>query len=717
MKKYIIIILLFSFFGFEASSQEIITGLYENHVIKNKISKHQEVNISEIKSNIIEEYIPISLPFFDDFSSEKIYPDTLRWLDNEAFINNSFQYFPANKGVATLDAIDATGSIYSNASSLPFIGDRLTSRPIRLDSIFTPIPEAISKKDSIYFSFYYQPQGRGDAPESHDSLILEFGYNSDFLEFAYVDSIIVPMSDYITSVDIIYPGDILVSPCEGNLEMVMTDTLYYDDFVTLPCDSVFYPGIEWTRVWSTQGMSIDTFYYIYGTYCKQVLIPITDSLNYFKKNFFFRFKNYASLASDVLPSWRSNVDQWNIDYVYLNIGRTMGDSTYRDINFVERAPSMLEQYEAMPYNQYRKKPVVAIKDTLRIYISNLDSTTFNTNYKYTISSIDGSFVRTYNGGNCNLPPFYDFGFQNCEDCQPHACPPNHTIFPLGIDEDSAVFNIEHVVLGDFTTTDTISDTISFKQKFYNYYAYDDGTAEAGYGLTPDGSMLAYRFQLNDKDTLRAVNMFFNKTYNYANEQYFDLAVWDDNNGKPGEIIYVNEFLRPIFSDSLNKFHTYYIDSILPVNNVFYVGWIQFTDDNLNLGFDRNNDAMENIFYNCTGEWFSSLYNGALMMRPVLGKQIHEYPENPPPSLKTLELYPNPVNGDNLNFKILPYDFCQISNYCDLQIKIYNLYGQLIFSSDFNETINISSLKKGMYLVNVINTINRTSLSSKLVVSK
>ena len=717
MKKYIIIILLLSFAGFNANSQEIITGLYENHVIKKEISKHQEISISNFKSSKIEEYIPINLPFFDDFSSSGIYPDTSLWINNEAFINDNFQYFPANRGVATLDAIDATGSVYSYASVFPFIADRLTSKPIRLDSVFTSIPEAISVRDSIYFSFYFQPQGRANAPETHDSLILEFGHHSDDLDFAYVDSITVPLSDYITSVDVIYPGDILISPCDNTVEMIMTDTLYYDDFVTLPCDSVFYPKVDWTQVWSFQGMPLDTFYNRYGTYCKQVLIPITDSLNYLRKDFYFRFKNYASLASDILPSWRSNVDQWNIDYVYLNIGRSMGDSTYRDINFVERAPSMLDKYESMPYNQYRKKPVVALKDTLKIYLSNLDNTTYNTNYKYTVSSEDGSFTRTYNGGNCNLPPFYDYGFQNCDECQPHACPPNNTIFPLGLEEDSAVFTVEHVILGDFTTADTISDTITFNQKFYNYYAYDDGSAEEGYGLTPAGAMLAYRFQLNDKDTLRAVRMFFNKTLNSANEQYFDLAVWDDDNGKPGEVLYKKTFLRPVFSDSLNKFHTYYIDSILPLNNVFYIGWIQFSDENLNLGFDRNNDAMENIFYNCTGEWFSSLYKGALMMRPVLGKQIHEYPEYFPQGLKTLQIYPNPATGDNLNFKILPYDFYQSVDYNHLQVKIYNLYGQLVLSSGFDDTINISLLKRGMYLVKVVNTNNNTSLSSKLIVSK
>ncbi|MCD4772914.1 MAG: T9SS type A sorting domain-containing protein [Bacteroidales bacterium] len=717
MKKYLIIILLFSFVGYNAISQEIVTGLFENPVIKKEISKHPEIIFSNTKSSKIEKYIPVNLPFFDDFSSSGIYPDTSQWIDNEVFINNSYQYFPANRGVATLDAINSMGSIYSDASSNPFIADHLTSRPIRLDSIFTPIPEAISVRDSIYFSFFYQPQGRANAPESHDSLILEFGHYSDELDFAYVDSISVAVSEYITSIDTIFPGDILVSPCDNTVEMIITDTLFYDDFVTLPCDSVFYPKVDWTQVWSSQGMPLDTFLNKYGTYCKQVMIPITDSLNYLREDFNFRFYNYASLASDVLPSWRSNADQWNIDYVYLNIGRSMGDSTYRDISFVERAPSMLDKYESMPYNQYRKKPVVALKDTLKMYISNLDNTTFNTNYKYTVSSKDGSFSRTYNGGNCNLPPFYEYGFQNCEECQPHACPPNNTVFPLGLEKDSAVFTIEHVILGDFTTTDTISDTIIFNQKFYNYYAYDDGTAEEGYGLTPAGAMLAYRFQLNEKDTLRAVRMFFNKTFNYANEQYFDLCVWNDNNGKPGEVLHKKTFLRPVFSDSLNKFHTYYLDSILPLNNVFYIGWIQFTEKNLNLGFDRNNDAMENIMYNCTGEWLSSIKKGALMMRPVLGKQIHEYPDNPPQNLKTLYIYPNPASGDNLNFKILPYDFYSSGNYDDLQIEIYNLYGQLVLSSGFDDIINISSLKKGMYIVKVINTNNKTSLCSKLIVSR
>ncbi len=713
MKKYIFSILIFTIITFIASSQEIVTGLQINPVIKNTI-KNKQIPASSLKSTKLKEITPIYLPFFDDFKSKGIFPDTARWIDNYAYVNSDFPLFSANIGAATLDAIDETGSLYPDASVFPFIADHLTSKPIRLDSVFNPVQAAIKIEDSLYFSFYYQPQGRANAPEAHDSLVLEFGYYSGDSVFSYVDSI------WITLTETLYPGDSILRPCDlpnDSIWIPIYETLYAGWEIRLPCDSVYIPEIEWNRIWSSPGMTLDTFKVKYGTYCRQVMIPITDSATYFRKDFHFRFYNYASLASDNLPSWRSNVDEWNVDYVYLNINRTQGDTIYRDVSFVERAPSMLQKYQSMPYNQYRKKPTVEVRDTLRLYITNLDTTTFNTSYKYYLTSEDGSFSRIYDGGNCNLPPFYSFGYQNCENCPKHACPVNHFLFPLGGTDDSAAFEIKHVILGDITATDTIGDTIYFNQKFYNYYAYDDGTPEEGYGLTPAYSKLAYRFQLNEADTLRAVKMFFNHTLNNANEQYFYLTVWKDNNGLPGEVIYSSYSIKPVFEDSLYEFHTYYLDSIVPVSGIFYVGWIQTTDDNLNIGLDRYNNARENIFYNTSGEWMGSLVEGSLLIRPVLGKKIHDYPVPPVKSSNTLIIQPNPAKSAYFVKLLIPKDFCSLSDYDDLIVNIFNLYGQSILTSRFKENFYIPQLSKGMYIVRVINTNNNSSLVNKLIISQ
>lgn len=59
----------------------------------------------------------------------------------------------------------------------------------------------------------------------------------------------------------------------------------------------------------------------------------------------------------------------------------------------------------------------------------------------------------------------------------------------------------------------------YRQGFYNYFAYDDGTPEFGYGLEPARAMLAYQFRLVTMDTLSGVQLYFNRTLNDANYRF------------------------------------------------------------------------------------------------------------------------------------------------------------------------------------------------------
>jgi len=160
-KSYLIRILLL-FCSFCLHAQRIIP-LYENITIK----KYLEVNKTLKKST--EEILAVAdtliLPFFDDFSKITVYPDPELWEDNLAFINATFQVEPVTYGVATLDALDSRGNVY-RIENHPTICDRLTSRPIDL-SAYSGL------SDTIYLSFFYQPQGNGEEPEPKDSLILE----------------------------------------------------------------------------------------------------------------------------------------------------------------------------------------------------------------------------------------------------------------------------------------------------------------------------------------------------------------------------------------------------------------------------------------------------------------------------------------------------------------------------------------------------------------
>lgn len=111
----------------------------------------------------------VNLPFKDDFSYASVYPDTSLWTDNYVFINRTYPVAPPSIGVATFDGLNANGYPYnfSAGANSSAEADKLTSKFIRLGSPLTPA-------DSVYLSFYYQATGRGNDPETLDSLILQF---------------------------------------------------------------------------------------------------------------------------------------------------------------------------------------------------------------------------------------------------------------------------------------------------------------------------------------------------------------------------------------------------------------------------------------------------------------------------------------------------------------------------------------------------------------
>jgi hypothetical protein len=723
MIKHLITIFFISLLLKAGIAQEVLTGLSVNPEIK-KVQKQDHIQLlhKTFKSSKIEIPAPLPLPFFEDFKQENIYPDTTRWMDNYVFINKNFPLFPPTWGAATFDAINQYGDIYDNANPLQFFADQLTSKPIRLDSIFEPTPRALTPADSIYFSFYFQPQGIGNDPQPQDSLVLDFGFYTGNFEFDRVDSTLFPLDIY--GVDTIFPGDTLITPCDPDWGIRILDTLYAGDSVMLPCDSVFIPETQWQSVWSSKGMTLDSFRLINDTsYFKQVILPIIDT-TYFRNDFQFRFYNYASISNENLQSWQSNCDYWNIDYILLDKDRSRLDTTHKDITFVGRAESLLKNYESMPAYQYLDDPIGLKKPGLRMYISNLDDGNQTANYSYKVFNDLGNIdtTMTWNAGSGDLPPFNQNGYSTIP---PFAFPPVKNFFKIPGNRDSIYFDIHHYLVGD---DPALGDTLSFRQKFYNYYAYDDGTPEFGYGLTPAGAQLAYRFELSRRDTLRAVQIYFNKTLSNANVQFFNLAIWNDLDGEPGDIVYLQERQKPVNEDNLYTFHTYHFDSAVPVQGAFYIGWIQMTSKNLNVGFDANNDASNNIYFNSTGSgWERSSFTGSLMIRPVLGKIIKddELPEtkastdlfriapNPPPNgVISLKFFRYPGSTNDIQFIQLEDEVLQ-----QMEIYIFNMLGQIVYQNRYTPSIDLSGLRNGIYVVRILDRVNNTAMSQKLQIRK
>lgn len=165
---------LISFFLFIASSVSLIsqdlveTFLTSNTVLVRQSTQAKARGEEKAYASIYDTISLIPLKgILDDFSYDSPYPDTTIWLDQTAFINRGYGKAPFTIGVATFDGLNEKGYPYnfvvSNTSSLP--ADSLTSKPIDLNYV---------PGDSLYLSFFYQPQGIGEKPETADSLVLEF---------------------------------------------------------------------------------------------------------------------------------------------------------------------------------------------------------------------------------------------------------------------------------------------------------------------------------------------------------------------------------------------------------------------------------------------------------------------------------------------------------------------------------------------------------------
>jgi hypothetical protein len=453
-------------------------------------------------------------------------------------------------------------------------------------------------------------------------------------------------------------------------------------------------------------MALDSFYLQNNHYFQRVMIPITDPI-FFKKKFRMQFYNYVSLATSGEPSWQSNCCQWNIDQVYLNYGRNLHDTIHQEIRFVERPPSLLKNYQSMPYTQFSNNPSNEMIDSLSIILTNRDMFSHYVKYSYNVTQPGGSFTKNYESPSINLLPYNQYAFAYV------AHPPVPFTFPIS-SADSNLFEIRHVVR-DLAQGSILADTITGYQQFYNYYAYDNGTPEAGYGLKGIGGEMAYRFKLNKSpDTLRAIRIYFNQVLDTANIQYFYLTVWSDNSGFPGDTIYSRQ-VKTHYSDSLNQFTTYLLEQPVKISGAFYIGTIQTTDDNLNIGLDTYDNSAANLFYNVNGSWIASSITGAPMVRPVIGKPLPLGIANLTTGQGSIKVYPNPCITGQVHISM--DESGNLQNKENWIITISGLTGQEIYRFQGIDVLDVSGLPSGIYIIKAQNTTTLQPLVSKLVIMK
>ena len=640
-KRFVLTILAAVFCMMNGMSQEYLTGFTGGIPEENIVKSRDEV--------------VATLPFFDDFTNQGIYADEAKWQPGNVFVDSGFPKMPVNHKAATLDVIDHNGKVYSRGSSNPFIADSLLSVKIRLDSIGN---HAITPEDSLYFSFYYQPGGFGDSPERDDSLVLQFGYGYNELVF---DSVL-------------------------------------QNYVTLR-------KTAWKQMWAAEGQSFESFIDSLGTnqYFKKVMIPITDTC-FFKEDFRVLFFNYGTLPTTMYPNDRSNMDQWNIDYVYLDMNRSLDNDTYPAVNFTNVSPTFLKRYSSMPYKHYKENPITEIDNIFNMYLTNVDVNTHEVRYSCVVEDNNSDWSYSYTSNPLVINQYHNIGVLK------DSIVMGDFIYPYNMPIDTTSFTIRHTVeVVDEHSGEVSGDVFEHQQIFGDYFAYDDGTPESGYGLVPGDTYFAVQFKVTKLDTLRGVQMLFNRTFNDANYNFFDIVVWKDNNGKPGQEMYVLKDKRPIWNENeMYAFSNYDFDQIVKVNSTFYVGLRQHYSKSINIGFDASVDNRRYNFYDAGDGWKNSSFPGSIMIRPIMGKNPDLIVNSGDQDGNNIVLYPNPAN-----------DFVRIAGDDVIvykEIVIYDLTGRAIKQAYNCKELDVNDLHNGVYMLQVVKE-NEATKTTKLMISK
>ncbi|MBM3185309.1 MAG: T9SS type A sorting domain-containing protein [Bacteroidetes bacterium] len=444
---------------------------------------------------------------------------------------------------------------------------------------------------------------------------------------------------------------------------------------------------QWFRVWSINGDNVHPF--------RAAHVNISDT-KYFKKGFQFRFRNYGSLAG--------GLDHFHIDYVHLRTLSAFNDTLFKDFAFVYPLNSLLDTYTSVPWDHYKESTTNKMSDSVLIKLHNGSPNSENyQNGQINVShngSFEGNFIlQGFNLAESNInysPRTTHTSFYDCS---------NGYEYDRSKTGDQQTFEVKANASAQFPNFN-VNDSTIFYQEFFNFYSYDDGSAEAAFGPTGTQARLAIEFNAYQPDSLIGINMHFVPSVTNVSNKLFLITVWDDNNGVPGTILYEDDPFfpnSPIYGDETNQFHTYYFSGNIkvPVGEKFHVGWRQLDPERLNLGLDRNIDRSETIRFSVDGgfNWLTSPFPGSAMIRPVFSTALDPIlSANSIETDKKVILFPNPTS-----------QILNIGGIVDLEgveIELYDAFGRFILKST-NTQIDLSEYQSGIYFVRIPSISDKT----------
>ena len=687
-----------------------------------------QLKIGTIDSSFIYSTDTVGLPFFDDFTTNKIQqyiPDfssslatselyyylidqaTALPLANDLFFTNQVtfhRYFDPAEGTFTDTIFTPQAINIADFSSYPvdyepvdlyppyYIYDTLgpgdesdtvwiQNPPFFQDSarqFFLPVsdPSLLWVDNYVYHNYRFGDHPRTLGVMTFDGLDESgYPYAIGTTSSGYADVLTSKPIDLsgMSPADSVYISFIYQPQGFGD-EPESTDSLLLEFF-----DS---SNNQWNRIWGDTGRNVSPF--------RIVHLPLTGN-NYFTDAFQFRFRNYGGLSG--------SLDHFHLDMVYLREATPPAytDTVFKDFSFVYPVNSLLNDYTSVPWDHYKESIDNKMSAAMEVVVFNGSSGPEN----YQDGAVEISYAGVSEGD------FILQGFTLAEQQINYAAldfaTSYHDLksgyeFPRDLSGVYEEFDVRVNASAQYPNYEP-NDSTAFTQGFYNFYSYDDGSAEAAFGPTGAQARLAIHFEAYQPDSLIGVKLCFVPSVNDVSNKLFLLTVWDDENGEPGDVLYEDDVFNPrnpAYSQDKNQYLDYYfIDTMkVPVGNSFFIGWRQLDPERLNLGFDRNIDQSDEIFYSVNGgvSWLVSPFSGSAMVRPIFSTQMDASLGLIEPETESIQIliFPNPVRdevfiknaGESLNEKLL-----------------LDAAGRVLMST-MEDSFDLQTLDSGIYFISV-----------------
>jgi hypothetical protein len=422
----------------------------------------------------------------------------------------------------------------------------------------------------------------------------------------------------------------------------------------------------WEQVWVKKGKQMNQL--------EPTIIAI-DSSKWLGNGFRFRFGAYGAL--------NGAFDVWNIDYVLMAANRNASDSIVQDPAFAEPLPFFIKGFSNVPWFHFKNS---ILQDSLNtVYRRNgpTPSPPWSLTKNKHVLLMNGNIEQ-------NSP-----GFVNSTD--PHNVDLSNPMiidnFNPALPTDSFNLELVGVLPGTKVQPFTANDTITGIQTFKNYYAFDDGSAERAYGVKNGfGTRMAIELNPLQPDTLKGVYFRFAHAGEDATNYTFKIAIWENNSGIPGNLIYMSDSSYvPDYGYYHNSFIPYPLDTSIFINGSVFIGIRQNTEEAIYVGLDVNTPKTNNLHYGSSFVWYQSLVNATVMIRPYFKYQPHDISLLENQGLNAPIIFPNPAT-----------DILHIKTEKTVTFFITDLMGRNILNGNSEREIDISELESGIYIVTVLN---------------